>query len=485
MSAGAARVPRVLSVAGSDPSGGAGIQADLKSIAANGGYGMAVITALTAQNTQGVYGVHTPPPSFLRQQLDAVHDDIEIDAVKIGMLGDADVIAAVRAWLDTARPPVVVLDPVMVATSGGRLLDPAAEQALRELLPMADLVTPNLLELAALADEPVAATWPAALEQALRVSGRYRTAVLVKGGHLDGQASPDAVVDAQAEPPVVEVAGERVATTNTHGTGCSLSSALATLYPRHRSWAVALREAKFWLEAAIRAGAALDVGHGHGPVDHMVRMRERVPAVPEAVASWWEEVAGVRDAIDSLPFVTGLAAGTLDRDTFARYLAQDALYLREYARVLARASQLAPVRDEQVFWARCAQNALAEELVLHTTWLGGEPLDTVPSRQTQAYINHLLAAGPDYGTIVAALLPCYWIYADLGARLAGHSNPTHPYQAWLDTYAGEATTVATREAIRVADLALSRASAAERRRMRRAFRTSSEYELAFFAQASG
>lgn len=485
MSASAARVPRVLSIAGSDPSGGAGIQADLKSIAANGGYGMAVITALTAQNTKGVYGVHTPPASFLRQQLDAVHDDVEIDAVKLGMLGDAEVIATVRAWLGAARPPVVVLDPVMVATSGGRLLDPAAEQALRELLPMADLVTPNLPELAVLADEPPVATWAAALEQALRVSARYHVAVLVKGGHLDGQASPDAVVDAQAEPPVVAVDGVRVATTNTHGTGCSLSSALATLYPRHRSWALALREAKSWLEAAIRAGSALDVGHGHGPIDHMVRIRERVPAPPETFASWWEEVAGVRDAIDALPFVSTLAAGTLDGDAFVRYLTQDALYLREYARVLARASQLAPVRDEQVFWARCTQNALAEELELHTTWLGGEPLDAVPSRQTRAYIDHLLAAGPDYGTVVAALLPCYWIYADLGVRLAHHSDPAHPYRVWLDTYAGEAMAAATQEAVRVAELALSRASTAERQRMRRAFRVSCEYELTFFEQVSG
>src|SRR5690606_15470097 len=132
---------------GSDPSGGAGIQADLKSISANGGYGMAAITALTAQSTTGVRAVHVPPASFLTEQLDAIADDIGIDAVKIGMLADGEVIAAVREWVERARPPIVVLDPVMIATSGDRLLAPAAQRALDELIATADLVTPNLDEL--------------------------------------------------------------------------------------------------------------------------------------------------------------------------------------------------------------------------------------------------------------------------------------------------------------------------------------------------
>ncbi len=141
---GGAQVPRVLSVAGTDPTGGAGIQADLKSIAANGGYGMAVITALVAQNTHGVRSVHVPPVSFLTEQLDAVSDDVQIDAVKIGMLATAEVVHAVGDWLDRVAPPIVVLDPVMVATSGDRLLDPDAEQALRGLVSRVNLVTPGI-----------------------------------------------------------------------------------------------------------------------------------------------------------------------------------------------------------------------------------------------------------------------------------------------------------------------------------------------------
>src|SRR5690625_1836562 len=185
-------VPRVLSIAGTDPSGGAGTAADLKSITALGGYGMAVVTALVAQNTHGVRAIHTPPAAFLRQQLDAVSDDVAIDVVKIGMLGDTATIAEVSDWLQIQRLPVVVLDPVMVATSRDRLLEVAAEDAIRGLLDQADMVTPNLPELALLLDEPVATTWPAALEQGQRLLQRHRSGVVVKGGHMAGQVCPDA-----------------------------------------------------------------------------------------------------------------------------------------------------------------------------------------------------------------------------------------------------------------------------------------------------
>ena len=240
--------PRVLSIAGSDPSGGAGIQADLKSIAAHGGYGMAAITALTAQNTRGVSGVHVPPVEFLRQQLETVSSDVAIDAVKIGMLGDAAVINEVRTWLAKVRPAVVVLDPVMVATSGDRLLRESAEAALRDLLPMADLITPNLPELAMLLGEPEAEDWPAALDQGKRLAGECGNTVLVKGGHLPGAQCPDALINTSGllRQDVIEVGGPRVQTRNSHGTGCSLSSALATVQARTGDWEASLREVKPW-----------------------------------------------------------------------------------------------------------------------------------------------------------------------------------------------------------------------------------------------
>ncbi|QWC87052.1 bifunctional hydroxymethylpyrimidine kinase/phosphomethylpyrimidine kinase [Nocardioidaceae bacterium] len=267
-------MPRVLSIAGTDPTGGAGIQADLKSIGANGGYGMAVVTALVAQNTRGVCSVHTPPPAFLREQLDAVSDDVDIDAVKIGMLGNEETVDEVRTWLGSAQPPVVVLDPVMVSTSGDRLLDAAAEEALRGLVPLADLVTPNLNELAVLIDAPVATTWALALDQARALSSSTGTVVLAKGGHLDGADCPDALVDARGALPgeIVEVEGRRVRTRNTHGTGCSLSSAMATRRVVDGSWPEALRRTKQWLAEAIARADRLHVGRGNGPVHHLYEL---------------------------------------------------------------------------------------------------------------------------------------------------------------------------------------------------------------------
>jgi len=275
---GAASRPRVLAVAGTDPTGGAGIQADLKSIAAHGGYGMAVVTALVAQNTQGVRALHVPPAEFLAEQLTAVSDDVVIDAVKLGMLFSAPLVDVVAAWLDDVRPPVVVLDPVLGATSethgGARLLDGGAARrtvdALRELCSHVDLVTPNVPELAVLCGEPEAAGWDVAVAQARTLADRTGTTVLLKGGHLAGDGCPDAIVTPTS---VTVVPGRRVAATSTHGTGCSLSSALATLAAAGLPWHEALARAKEWLAGAIEHGAALDVGAGPGPVDHFHHLR--------------------------------------------------------------------------------------------------------------------------------------------------------------------------------------------------------------------
>lgn len=475
--------PRVLTIAGSDPSGGAGIQGDLKSIAANGGYGMAALTALTAQNTQGVRDVHVPPSTFLAAQLDAISDDVTIDAVKIGMLATTEVIEVVGDWLARVRPPVVVLDPVMVATSGDRLLDAAAERAVRRLAESADLLTPNLPELAVLTDATTATSWDEALAQAEQLASACGVLVLVKGGHLGGPDAPDALVAAGR--PAIEFPAQRIATDTTHGTGCALSSAIATRQAALGDWETAVREAKDWLLGAIRAGATLEVGSGHGPVSHFHELWSHelweAPASASASQRWWSDTAQIRAAIDALPFVTALGDGSLDEVRFRHYLEQDALYLRDYARVLAKASALAPTREEQSFWARGADGALQGELMLHTDWLGGEP--SVPaSPVTRAYLDHLLAAGPDYGTVVAAVLPCYWIYQDVGERLAVLSHDGHPYRGWLATYSDPVFAEATREAIRIADQAAARASAPDLARMAEAFRISAEHELAFFDQ---
>ncbi|MBH0108568.1 bifunctional hydroxymethylpyrimidine kinase/phosphomethylpyrimidine kinase [Salinibacterium sp. NG22] len=489
------RVPRVLSIAGSDPSGGAGIQADLKSIAANGGYGMAAITALTAQNTQGVRGLHVPPAEFLREQLDAVSDDVAIDAVKIGMLGTVEVVGVVRAWLEAARPPLVVLDPVMVATSGDRLLDAEAEQALRDLVRVCDLVTPNIPELAIIAAEPAAETWPEVLEQAARVSASYGVRVLAKGGHLSGAEAPDALVDARSgnAAVVTEFAGIRIETSNTHGTGCSLSSALATRIAAGGEWAAAVGESKRWLSESIRAGAALQVGSGRGPISHFAGSWERggvetALTAAEVREQWWAEIASVRAEIDGGDFVRTLGDGSLDRGDFVWYLAQDALYLRDYARALAEAARLAPTAAEQAFWASSAEGCIVTELQLHESWsVAGELFSASPSAITTGYLNHLLAtaARGDYAVLAAALLPCFWVYHDVGSRLHPLAHPEHPYADWLTTYADDAFTDATEQAITIVTALAADATPPVRDAMLTAFVASTEHEREFFAAAHG
>ena len=259
--------PVALTIAGSDPSGGAGIQADLKTFGALGVYGTAVLTALTAQNTQGVTGVHLVPVDFVTQQLETLVADVRVDAVKIGMLATADLAAAVAEFLVAHPVDVVVLDPVMIATSGDRLLADDAVAAVRRMLPLASLVTPNLPEAAVLLDEPVATDVASMRAQAGRLLGAGARRVLVKGGHLASDA-----VDVLAGPEGVhELAARRIETTSTHGTGCSLSSACAALRLRRGDWVKAVTEAKEWLTGAIAAGESLGVGRGHGPVHHFHR----------------------------------------------------------------------------------------------------------------------------------------------------------------------------------------------------------------------
>lgn len=545
--------PRVLSIAGTDPTGGAGHAADLKSIAAMGGFGLSVVTAVVAQNTQGVVAVHTPPVSVLQAQLDAVAQDVELDAVKVGMLGSVDVIETVGAWLAAHRAPVVVIDPVMVATAGGRLLEPDAEDALRGILHHADLITPNLPELAVLAERPVATTWDEALEQGRAVAETFGTRVLVKGGHLSGESTPDALVVPGRTDPVAQYRGSRVATRNTHGTGCSLSSAVATVVARTGDWAQGIDTARRWLRGALRAADSLHVGHGNGPVHHFHHVQDLVtdpafvaaacaedddaapagspghgpaPAVSpaqgaavagpsaraaagdasaggEAAASCagaedpgtrftdelWEACAPIREQIAVLPFVVGLGNGTLERDEFERYLDQDMQYLDAYSRALALLAAAAPEESTREFFATAAAAVVTGESALHRARLDGRAPEP-PSGTTSAYADFLLARTGQDGFAVgaAAVLPCYWLYAHVGAELTQRARRTglqgHPFADWLETYDDPAFQAATEVARVAVDRAADGADAATREAMRRAFLRACHLELEFFAQTS-
>lgn len=260
-------IPTILTIAGSDSGGGAGIQADIKAISATGGYACSVITALTAQNTLGVTGIYPISAEFVELQLDAVFSDLTVSAVKIGMLSDEQVIHSVAKKLHQYQPSFVVLDPVMVATSGDLLLERTAVSALKEaLLPLADIITPNIPEAAALTGSPIPRdeTELQALIHQLKQLDTH--AVLLKGGHFHhDNSSTDFLITVEE---VASYSSQRIQTKNTHGTGCTLSSALASFIAQGHSLIKSVRLAKEYIDQAIKQSNQLKVGKGNGPVHH-------------------------------------------------------------------------------------------------------------------------------------------------------------------------------------------------------------------------
>jgi len=265
-------IPNALTIAGSDPSGGAGIQADLKTFAALGTYGMSVVTALTAQNTRGVRSVRVLDAGFVAEQLDALYEDIRVDTVKVGMVASAGIVDVIADRFSKHPGCNVVLDPVMIAKSGDRLLTGEAVVAMRDrLIPLARLITPNLPEAVALIGGPVPETL-AGMVRAVQLLHRLGSDwVLLKGGHLAGADSTDLLFDGQM---LTELPGRRIETSNTHGTGCTLSAAIAALLPR-LDMVSAARQAKTYLTAALAASGALTVGGGHGPLHHFHALWEK------------------------------------------------------------------------------------------------------------------------------------------------------------------------------------------------------------------
>lgn len=265
-----ARIPVALTIAGVDPSGGAGVLGDVKAMSALGAYACAVVAALTAQNTQAVTSVFPVPADFVRQQIDTLFSDLRVDAAKIGMVGHAPVINVVADSLLRWKPPHVVVDPVMIAKSGDPLLERTAVGALRErLLPLATLLTPNLPEAGALLERRTPDS-PKEMRQAAerlrdRMAHEGERWVYLKGGHLPGADATDLLFDGDR---MLELSAPRIDTRNTHGTGCTLSAALAALLPQSPDVPAAARRAKAYLSAAIAAADRLGIGHGHGPVHH-------------------------------------------------------------------------------------------------------------------------------------------------------------------------------------------------------------------------
>ena len=516
--------PRVLSIAGTDPTGGAGTAADLKSITAAGGFGMAAVTAVVAQNTHGVSDIHVPPAQFLAAQLRAVSDDVELEAVKTGMLGTAEIIAAVANWLSAHPPRVLVVDPVMVATSGDRLLEPEAEQAMIRFCSLATAVTPNIDELAVLTGEPRAHDEDEALAQAARWSEATGVAVVVKTGHLDSRAVTNTWIAADGTRHRVH--STRVDTTSTHGTGCSLAAALATRLGAGENPATALAWVTDWLHEAILHGAELQVGSGNGPVDHAHRARRLAAAgsaapwvaggaVPDRweqpaqlaaratadgptgpaasvppVGPWtealWAAGAPLAGAIEGSGFVAALVDGSLPEGQFSFYLAQDAHYLQRYSRALATLAATSEGPAAREFWSDSSRHCVDTELELHRAWLAARPdaAEVAVSPVTSAYTDFLLARALGDPTAVgaAAALPCFWLYAQVGASLPEVPDE-HPYAGWLLTYRDPTFVEGVRGALGVVERELEAADPAVRAEAARAFLLACRHELEFFEQA--
>lgn len=533
MSETTASIPRVLTIAGTDPTGGAGIHADLKSIAAAGGYGLGVVTAIVSQNTQGVTDVFYPEASVVTAQLDAIDADVELDAVKIGMLGRVDYIEAIDTWLSHHAPQVVVIDPVMVATSGDRLLDADAEDALRNLLRHATVITPNIPELEVIAglEEGSISSDEDAQSVAQRLAAELDTLVTVKGGHLQDDIVTNHLVGSDG--PIATSTAPRIDTTSTHGTGCSLSSALATRLaaqvnttPEATAYEDALAWVTRWLTDAIAHGAGLDVGSGHGPIDHSHQHRLR--AEQASNRPWHSQSIDLSEALDSPttagadllpgtippagpwttmlarlsspilqatltdPFLTQLREGTLDEWDFTAYQRQDALYLDRYGRALATLASRATDPEHMVVWAQGAAETVTVEQELHRTWLSqhsgtalASAADAAISPITAGYTDHLLArtSVDSYVVGAAAVLPCYWMYADIGLLMTPYDREDHPYHAWLSLYGDPEFTEATKVVIGMVEELFDAASPAERERATRAYLDAVIWEREFFDQS--
>jgi len=268
-------IENVLTIGGSDPSGGAGIQADLKAFSANCVYGMSVITALTAQNTVGVFSTHTPPAKFLREQFASVCEDVPPAAIKIGMLSNLEVVQAVVDSLVGFECKHIILDPVMVSSTGGSLLEPAAIGALYDdLLPMATVITPNLVEVAFLLDIQVPKSRDEMRAAAMELQLHTKNHILLKGGHLDAGDSPDLLLTKTGSEHWFET--RRIETKNTHGTGCTLSAAMVAHLARNGGEILdAVVKAKKYVTDALAASSLLNVGQGAGPTHHFVNMWPR------------------------------------------------------------------------------------------------------------------------------------------------------------------------------------------------------------------
>lgn len=423
----------VLTIAGSDSGGGAGIQADIKSISANGAYAASAITALTAQNTQGVEGIFPVPSDFIQAQIRAVMEDIQIDAVKIGMLHDTETIRAVRDMLVAYPVKHIVLDPVMVATSGHKLLvDEAIATLKEELIPMATLITPNIPEAEILLGRSIEGQedLPTVARELSEAFGGI--SVLVKAGHLTDRTLIDVLYDGDSKQ-VVELTSQRLDTRNTHGTGCTLSSAIAAHMAQTGDVTKSVRAGQQYIAEAIQAGANYHIGEGHGPVKHFYKC--------------WEALRGTAKdkAFANHPFFQAMIDGSLSDERFAAFLIEDSRYLKRVNKLLQHLSKQLPDIIEVLIEENTVSELDMEAVYFERLGLTQDEACRNPEAREALdnYLSYLESFIDGQGseayssTRFAAFFECFRLYASVGEYYRKEIETLgeeHPYYDWLKVY---------------------------------------------------
>ena len=432
-----------LAIAGSDSSGGAGIQADIKAMTMNGVYAMTAITALTAQNTTGVARIMEVTPEFLRSQIDAVFTDIRPDAVKIGMVSSSGLIHAISDALKFYEAANIVADPVMVSTSGAKLIDDDAVRTLAdELLPLAVVATPNIPEAEILSGVKISGR-DDMMRAGAKICGEYGCAVLVKGGHSVNDADDLLCEDGGK---FTWFTGKRIMTTNTHGTGCTLSSAIAANLAKGHSLPDSVRLAKEYISGAL--GAMLNLGKGSGPMNHAFCLSGKFAGKRDIRGILMASVSDIWPEYNNHPFVRGIETGTLDPQKFRRYIIQDYLYLNEYAKVFAVGIAKAKSLETMRLFSSVIDAIANVEMNVHKGYMAkfGVPQEELDSASRElanlSYTSYMLRVAYEEGEpeILAAILSCALSYEDI-AREIVRRNPesvSHElYGSWVRTYSGE------------------------------------------------
>ncbi|MBQ4468522.1 MAG: bifunctional hydroxymethylpyrimidine kinase/phosphomethylpyrimidine kinase [Synergistaceae bacterium] len=477
-----------LTIAGSDSSGGAGIQADIKTMALNGVFAMSAITAMTAQNTTGVFAVQEATPEFLRQQLDAVFSDIFPDAIKIGMVSSSGLIHTIAEALKLYKAKNIVADPVMVATSGAKLIDDDAINTLaEELLPLAAVITPNIPEAEILSGMKIH-NQEDMIAAAKIMNAKFGCSVLVKGGHDVNDAND--LLFSSGE--VKWFMGKRINTNNTHGTGCTLSSAIAANLAKGFALDEAVNRSKEYISGAL--SAMLDLGRGCGPMNHCFNLTGKF-AQSETIRGYlMDSVKDIWHEYNNHPFVKGLESGDLAPEKFRHYIIQDYLYLNEYSKVFALGAAKASKLDTMKFCVSIIDAIANVEMNIHNGYMGrlgvtrNEIENTPRSLANMSYTSYMIRIAYEEGEaeILAAILSCALSYEDIAKNIV-KNNPdaiNHElYGDWIKNYSGEEYCNANKLMLQNFEESVKDYNASQLEHIAEIFRTCSLYEMGFWDMA--